>query len=89
LISLLSEAFITGVIDKGGNVNLAARSSGPRRRARRSMSLPGDQSPNRAKISSSPESTSITCCAPRLPSTPASPCWRRTSGSRWRLRTRS
>jgi uncharacterized 2Fe-2S/4Fe-4S cluster protein (DUF4445 family) len=26
LISLLSEAFITGVIDKGGNVNLAARS---------------------------------------------------------------
>ncbi|HEU0291897.1 MAG TPA: ASKHA domain-containing protein [Anaerolineales bacterium] len=27
LISLLSEAFITGVIDKGGNVNLAARSS--------------------------------------------------------------
>ncbi len=27
LISLLSEAFITGVIDKGGNINLAARSS--------------------------------------------------------------
>jgi len=26
LISLLSEAFITGVLDKGGNVNLAARS---------------------------------------------------------------
>jgi uncharacterized 2Fe-2S/4Fe-4S cluster protein (DUF4445 family) len=27
LISLLSEAFITGIIDKGGNVNLMARSS--------------------------------------------------------------
>jgi uncharacterized 2Fe-2S/4Fe-4S cluster protein (DUF4445 family) len=30
LISLLSEAFITGVIDKGGNVNLAALAGSPR-----------------------------------------------------------
>jgi uncharacterized 2Fe-2S/4Fe-4S cluster protein (DUF4445 family) len=30
LISLLSEAFITGVIDKGGNINLAATSRSPR-----------------------------------------------------------
>ena len=84
LISLLSEMFLTGVVDKAGNVNLDTGTPGcaQGQHGGEYVVAVGAETEHGQDIVFT-RWISTTCCAPRLPSTPASPCWPRAWAFRW------